>query len=301
MQQRWRSKLFLAVLAAACPISTVKALDPNRAMVQYIHDRWGPERGFPGGAVYSIAETTDGYLWIGAEQGLVRFDGLNFHLMKRSDSPAAPTGPVLGLTADVEGNLWIRTQSLGLLRYRDGVFENVLADLGWADTRVTAMCRARNGQVLFLVPKNGALTYSGGRLQTLASTASLPHFLVISMADAGDGRVWMGTRDMGLFSQSGGNISAVAPASPDRKINCLLPLDNRELWIGTDNGIVRWNGTELMQTGVSRALDHVQTLAMIRDHESNIWVATADGLLRFNAAGASSTEQPGQRQGAAIT
>jgi ligand-binding sensor domain-containing protein len=223
MPQRWPSKLFLAVLAAVCSLTTAQALDPNRAMVQYIHDRWGPEQGFPGGAVYSIAQTTDGYLWIGAERGLVRFDGLSFRLIKQSESAAAPAPPVLGLTTDTEGNLWIRAQNMGLLRYRDGVFQDVLADLGWADTRVTAMCRARNGHVLFLAPSNGALTYTGGKLEMLASTARLPHFLVISMADAADGKLWTGTRDIGLFYLSGGGISAVAPASPDRKINCLLP------------------------------------------------------------------------------
>jgi ligand-binding sensor domain-containing protein len=266
LERHWASRWLLAGLVAACSIHTASALDPNRAMVQYIHDRWGPEQGFPGGAVYAIAETSDGYLWIGSEQGLLRFDGSNFHLMKRTDSPAAPVGPVIGLTADAQGSLWIRTQSIGLLRYRDGIFQDVLADMGWADTRVTAMSRSRSGEVLFLVPQTGALTYSKGKLVTLASTVNLPHFLVISMAEAADGKVWMGTRDTGLFSLANGRISAVAPGSPDRKVNCLLPVDNRELWIGTDTGIVRWNGTELTETGASGGL-HFQTLAMTRDHD----------------------------------
>ncbi len=295
------SILSLTALAAAACIPSARALDPNRAMIQYTHDRWGPEQGFPGGGVYSIAETSDGYLWIGAEQGLVRFDGLNFHLMKRAEASAIPPGPVLGLIADAEGNLWIRTQGLGLLRYRDGVFEDVMAGHGWADTRVTAMCRSKNGQVLFVSPVVGVFTYNAGKLTTLASTADLPHFLVISMADTASGGLWMGTRDMGLFSLSGGKISPVAPASPDRKINCLLALENRELWIGTDTGIVRWNGAELVNAVPPGASERFQTLAMTRDHESNIWVGTAGGLLRFNSSGVSSLEQPAERLGGAVT
>jgi ligand-binding sensor domain-containing protein len=51
-------------------------------MSQYIHDRWGTERGFPRGPVYAITQTADGYLWIGTEAGLVRFDGQNFRLVQ---------------------------------------------------------------------------------------------------------------------------------------------------------------------------------------------------------------------------
>src|SRR5258708_33115985 len=130
---------FLTAFAVSAFIPTARALDPHRALIQYTHDRWGSEQGFPGGMVYSIAETTDGYLWIGSEQGLVRFDGLNFHLMRRTDAPAVPTGPVLGLTADTEGNLWIRTQSMGLLPFRDAVFQDVLPVLRSPDPPVPSL------------------------------------------------------------------------------------------------------------------------------------------------------------------
>ena len=71
------------------------AIDPNRAMSQYIHDRWGPERGFPRGPVYAITQIPDGYLWIGTEAGLVRFDGLNFRLVP-GNSASTPITSVLG-------------------------------------------------------------------------------------------------------------------------------------------------------------------------------------------------------------
>src|SRR5262245_45795334 len=98
------------------------AIDPHRAMSQYIHDRWGADRGFPRGPVYSIAQTTDGYLWIGTEAGLVRFDGLNFRLIQ-DDTKFFTITSVLGLLGDAEGNLWVRLPSSVLLRYRNGVFD----------------------------------------------------------------------------------------------------------------------------------------------------------------------------------
>src|SRR5215472_16814227 len=71
------------------------AIDPDRAMSQYVHDRWGTEQGFPKGPVYAITQTNDGYLWIGTDEGLVRFDGWNFLLIK-DDSGAFTIGSVLG-------------------------------------------------------------------------------------------------------------------------------------------------------------------------------------------------------------
>src|SRR6516165_9031028 len=74
---------------------------------QYRRERWGSERGFPGGNVAAIVQTTDGYLWIGAERGLIRFDGLNFQLFQQASPMTFPIGPVQGLVADAEANLWV--------------------------------------------------------------------------------------------------------------------------------------------------------------------------------------------------
>ena len=78
---RRRALAGVLALAGAVTIATsVRALDAERGLSQYLRDHWGSESGFPGGPVYAIAQTSDGYLWIGAEKGLVRFDGLTFRL-----------------------------------------------------------------------------------------------------------------------------------------------------------------------------------------------------------------------------
>src|SRR5262245_2666066 len=102
-------------------------MDPNQPLSQYIRDRWGTKQGFPGGVIYAIAETADGYLWIGTQKGLVRFDGFGFHLIDNEHSPGFPGGPVLGLMTDAAGSLWIRFQNPGLVRYRDGKFEDLFS------------------------------------------------------------------------------------------------------------------------------------------------------------------------------
>ena len=198
-EPRWHVRWFLAGLAAMCLANTAAALDPNRVMSDYVRDRWGVEQGFPGGQVYAITQTADGYLWIGAEKGLVRFDGLSFRLYSHTDSSALLAGPVLDLMTDGEGNLWIRPQSRNMLRYRDGIFYDAMPDLDSTHSGITAMCKGTRGEVLFAVPATGAVMYSQERFEKLVPAAGLPNYLVISMAKTGDGRVWMGTRDAGLF------------------------------------------------------------------------------------------------------
>ncbi|MEN3333756.1 MAG: hypothetical protein V7641_3121 [Blastocatellia bacterium] len=289
--RHWSGKWFLAGLVVVCFANPAQALDPNQAMSDYIRDRWDARQGFPGGPVYAIAQTADGYLWFGTEKGLVRFDGLNFHLFSSRDSAALLAGPILDLMTDAEGNLWIRPQSRNMLRFRDGKFQDVMPDLDSAHFGVTAMCRGPMGEALFAVRANGAFIYSGGRFEKLISTAERSNLLVISMTKTSDGKVWMGTRDAGLFFTSAGQLSAATKGLPDKKINRLLAVADQELWIGTDNGVVRWNGDQSTTVGVSDTLDHVQALAMTRDRESNVWIGTDKGLLRLNAGGVASLEE----------
>ncbi len=292
---RWCSEWLLAALTLVCFGNSATALSPHKSISQYIRDKWGAEQGFPGGPIYAIAQTPDGYLWIGAERGLVRFDGLRFHLFEHSGSTIFPAGPVLALAVDGEANLWVRFRGPRLLRYHDGKFQDVLSDLKLPETEVTAMCAGRNGDILFSGLLNGTVRYSKGRFVTLASLTELPK-LVISVAETSDGRVWLGTRDAGLYYLRDGRVG-VTTGLPDRKINSLLATDNRELWIGTDNGVVRWDGTEFSAAAKSHALDHTRGLVMIRDRDSNIWVGAPDGLTRIDGQGLSSLEKGESKSG----
>jgi ligand-binding sensor domain-containing protein/signal transduction histidine kinase len=279
-----------AALAILCFLNSASASGANKALSQYVRDRWGAEQGFPGGQVFAIAQTPDGYLWIGAERGLMRFDGLSFHLFQHSDPTTLPDGAVLGLAVDGEGDLWIRLQGPRLLRYRDGTFRDVLPNLGRAEADVTAMCAGKNGDILFSGFANGIVRYSKGKFVPLASSAVLPR-LVISMAETDDGKVWMGTREQGLYSLSNGQVSSIDRGLPDKKINALLAIENQDLWISTDNGVGRWNGRQFSPAGASHALDHIQGLVMMKDRESNVWVGSSNGLFRLSGTDVPALEE----------
>jgi signal transduction histidine kinase/ligand-binding sensor domain-containing protein len=273
--------------AAASLVTRIGALDADRAISQYLRDRWSAESGFPGGPVNAIAQTSDGYLWIAAEKGLVRFDGLTFRLIDAGAGTGA--GPaVLGVAGAADGSVWARLRGIGLVRSHSGRLDNLLVDQRAPRSVITAMTRGRDGGMLLATLAHGAQWYRAGRFEPVTVPGMLPSSsFVISIVEATDGAIWLGTRDAGLFRLHSGAVSRHTDGLPDRKINCLLAAPNGDVWIGTDRGVARWTGKEISQAGVPVALRQTPALALTRDRESNLWVAAgAQGLLRLGPDGA---------------
>jgi signal transduction histidine kinase/ligand-binding sensor domain-containing protein len=260
----------------------------QRALSQYVHDEWTDDRGFPGGAVYAITQSSDGYLWIGAEKGLVRFDGLTFQLLPPKVRNSAPA--VLGIVPATDGSVWVRLRGIALLRYHHGTFDSILPSLGQPESVVTAMELGRDASILAATLGRGALIARAGKVDTLVDTRALPgSSFVISMAQTPTGEYWLGTRGGGVLRVQGSNVTRFTEGLPDLKVNSLLPFDDRTVWIATDKGVVRWTGTEIAATGIPAALTNLQALAMIRDRASNVWVAAgSQGLVRVDDRGRAS-------------
>jgi len=142
-------------------VNTAFALDPSRRLTQYLHERWGRDRGFIGGSIYSMRQSADGYLWIGTEQGLVRFDGLSFTLVDKPLADQAPIGPVRDLVYDGAGDMWVRLNGPRTLLYRAGRFEDPSTRLDLEDITFTAMSADRVGGVLLAGLGDKVLGYRG--------------------------------------------------------------------------------------------------------------------------------------------
>ncbi len=282
---RLQGRLLLTGLAIAGLSLNAYALDPGRAVSQYVRQQWGPDQGFPGGPVYAITQTQDGYLWIGADAGLVRFDGLTFRPMQNSGEAGIPLAQVFGLTTDVDGSLWMRLRGLNMLHYSGGAFRRVMADLP-EEPLVTAMARSQDGGLLLATRSRGVVRLRGGNLETLVEGASLPRSPILSVAEAQNGDVWLGTRESGLIRWRGHEVSVITKGLPDLKVNCLAAGGGGELWIGTDKGMARWNGREIVNPAMPDRSGQVAVLALTRDRDSNIWAGTeSSGLLRINSRG----------------
>ena len=81
-------------LSAACVLvaaaARAGALDPQKAISQYIQTAWTTDAGLPQTSIYTVAQTGDGYLWVGTESGLARFDGVRFTVYNRHNTKALP-------------------------------------------------------------------------------------------------------------------------------------------------------------------------------------------------------------------
>ncbi len=278
-----------ALLLCACAVlgpCTLSALDPSRSIGQYIATRWGVRDSFPGGMINAIAQTPDGYLWIGAENGLVRFDGISFRVFDHTSTPSLPPGHVFDLAVDSEGVLWVRMQSPYLLRYRGGGFEQAYpleVPPPFSPDRehgVTAIARGTRGDIL-IAPPVGPLRYRDGKFTPVVSPGAA-RGLAISIAETADGAIWTGMRDTGLFCLRDGLASQVA-GLPDQKVNALLPGAGSELWIGTDSGLVRWDGAAIAHRGVPALLARNPILALARDRDSSLWISTPAGIVRMDS------------------
>lgn len=290
-----KTRWTLIGIALAGLVTGARALDPHRLPAQYVREQWTTDTGFPGGAVNGIAQTGDGYLWIGTDRGLIRFDGFNFRPVSLTSITTAPNVSMLQLLTDAQGTLWIRPEGGYLVRQKDGKFGSV----GYGLPSITAMATDNNGAVLVSSIGQGTFrlrTDDVGELAPFASSSApaqplgIIPAIVISIAETADHKIWLGTLGTGLFSLAGGQGTQVSGGLPDRKINCLVRI-GEELWVGTDTGLYHGNGNGFRRVELPPFLGSVAVLSILRDHDSNIWVGTTRGLLRINAKGISFSDE----------
>src|ERR1700704_1210027 len=96
------------------------ALNPSKSLTQYTTTVWTQEHGLPQDSIRAIAQTSDGYLWLGTDEGLARFDGYEFVTFNK-DKGELPGNSITALAAGRDGELWIGAAQ-GLTRYQNKQF-----------------------------------------------------------------------------------------------------------------------------------------------------------------------------------
>jgi ligand-binding sensor domain-containing protein len=125
--------LFL-VLGECCRVA---ALNPSKALTQYSISHWTQEQGLPQNTISAIAQTADGYLWLGTDEGLARFDGYEFVVFNR-DAGKLPSNSILALVAGPDGALWIGTPN-GLTEYHNRTFRTYTQKEGLPGNSVSSL------------------------------------------------------------------------------------------------------------------------------------------------------------------
>ena len=287
----------IAVAALISLCSTARALDPHRAYTQYLRSRWTVNNGLPGGRINSITQTSDGYLWIATSKGLVRFNSFSFTPVGSSARLSAPISQALTVVPGADGSLWILDQDQNLQRLVHGRLEDMSPVTGEQHVAVASLSRSTDGSVLITTQAPRVFEYREGQSKPVTGSSDLGLPSPQTVVSTTDGRIWLATYEAGLFFWEKGHATALSDGLPDSKINCMLPVQNGGLWIGTDKGLVLWDGRKLSTKLSAQDLRGTRVLSLAKDRDANLWIGTSGGLFRLNSEGLA-VMQDGQRRSA---
>src|SRR5690349_14404612 len=156
--------LRVAALLLLLAATRTFALDPTRSLKEFGHQAWLTENGLPQNTVQAIVQTQDGYLWIGTQEGLVRFDGLNFAVFDKENTPAFKSNDIRFLQQDRQGRLWIST-SYGLVCRHNGQFAGYTINEGLPDNSVGPIVEDSAGNV-WIGTAAGLARFEDGKFKT---------------------------------------------------------------------------------------------------------------------------------------
>ena len=261
---------------------TVLGTVPSTIAPSHSHDIWDIARGFPGGYVYSITQTADGYLWIGTSKGLLRYDGLSF-VNVQGDSTETRF-PVLGLVTDSSGQLWATDDHTHLFRYSAGSLKGPLPDNGKHQYRVASLGKTRDGWLLFASELQGLIEYENGEARVLVEPGQLPS-RPTAAAETADGTIWIGTREVGVFRLTGiGSAREVQRVTGPMnvRVNCLLSIGDSTLLIGTDKGLLSLHNDNLIRETLPE-VDNSKILALTKGQKGDVWIGTTGYVFKAHA------------------
>ncbi len=279
LARRTATRVLLAAWAVAtAAVPPAAALDPDRALTQYLSEQWTSRHGLPSNTVQAIAQTPDGFLWVGTQTGLARFDGARFVEV----APAAVRGlkgaSVLALFVARDGALWVGTGT-GLVVRVAGQRADVVpaADPAIAPTRVRAIVEDASGGV-WVGAWEGLYRVRGGLLHLVAADTWGVHHLAV---DAG-GVVWGGARN-GLVRVDGSDVRVLDDGDglPRTAIHGLQPARGGGLWVGVTGLLLRERGGRFEQAPVSSPVPGPSIRALLEDRDGNVWVGGWGGLGRY--------------------
>ena len=279
------SRVLVAVILAALCGSTAFALDPRKAITQYVHMHLDAEQGLPQRYALSIVQTPDGYLWVGTVNGLARFDGVRFTVFDTTTTAAIKQGYIWVLFVDKAGVLWVGTYGGGLTRYQDGIFTTYGTANGLSNEMVRAICQSRDGS-LWIGTNDGLNRFKDGRFTVYRKKDGLSSSYIRSLHEDRHGTLWIGT-SVGLDRFDAGRFAAYPlfddHGLPESKpVYAITERKDGSLWFGLfGGGLRRLQHTVMTTLGVKDGLDDPFINVLREDADGSLWIGTQGGLFRL--------------------
>jgi ligand-binding sensor domain-containing protein len=268
----------VAVLLALCASSSQARAVPEREPIsRYVHARWGQCDGLPHNVVQRVLAARTGYLWIGTQEGLVRFDGARMRLFERFTTPGLAGDEITGLAEDAAGDLWIGTYS-GLSRLRGEAFEAV--DLGDGPT-VPVLAVQWDGSALWVATAAGLHRLHRGAWEAHPIAPGAGPDPPTALARAGGGGVWIGTTRRLLRWVDDHILPVDARGLPGEGVTALVEDAEGTLWVGTPRGLARRRRGQAAFEPVARVGDRAVS-ALLQDRAGALWIASTTGLQRLD-------------------
>jgi signal transduction histidine kinase/ligand-binding sensor domain-containing protein len=272
--------LCVLLLIEACPMATY-ALNPGKALTQYSVTVWSQQQGLPQDTIRAITQTTDGFLWLGTDEGLARFDGYEFVAFGK-DRGKLPSNSVNVLAAGPDGSLWIGTPN-GLTRYARGRFQTFTQKDGLPGNAVSALLVDHAG-TLWIVAGGNLSRFDGRRFNNFMRGQDIPLRVVRGVWEDRSQTLYVAGTSSVARLEHGSFRKIFEPAVLEGDFPSAVLKDHRgNLWILGFRGLIRQSPDgRISRFGSLEGLtDPFELRAIKEDRDGNLWVATNSGLARL--------------------
>ena len=270
-------------LAAALAPAAADTLDARRPLSDLPSNTWAIREGLPHHHINDIAQTPDGSLWIATFEGLVRYSGTDFRVLRDDADSALPDFAILGLSVTRDGGLLVTTAGRGLALWRAGEWVPLPAVATDPDDRIEAAALDAAGR-LWIASRGRGL----GRVDpagALVRVSGMPAGRVFSLREDREGRIWVGGA-FGLVLVEGDAARAFLPEDgfPGGLVRALLPLPDGRVVVASGAGV--FVGDDAGFHPLDPRLAGMPSRDVALGPDGSLLVATGlDGLLRLTPGG----------------
>jgi signal transduction histidine kinase/ligand-binding sensor domain-containing protein len=270
-QSKWLLVAPLLILAALVESDTRLSFGAAiRPLRHEVLTTWTTEQGLPQDFITAIAQTPDGFLWIGTNGGLARFDGLRFRTFAQ-DAPPALRHRITALAVDAKGTLWVGT-STGLFKYQGQRFSAVV--LGGKTLPIEQILSRADDPAVFVRTKSGMYRADGAGVEPVKLPIALDK--VRSAAVDQEGQLWFADGE-GITQVREGRVVRVYPLP---NVNLLYYGPDKRLYAGDGHHLSMYEKDNFTVTGKQGPDELVDVM---KDHSGGLWIASGglEGISRF--------------------